>query len=892
VDNERPNPDTLLRWLQTGETQEARGRLKIFLGMAAGVGKTYEMLTQAHRLKADGIDVVVGIIETHGRKDTAALLDGLEIIPRRSQTYRGVTLSELDVDAIVARKPKVVLIDELAHTNAPESRHQKRYQDVEEILNAGIDVFSTLNVQHLESRKDTVEQMTGISIRETIPDSIIDRADEVELIDLPPDVLIERLEQGKVYVSDNIEPARSNFFQKGNITALREIALRLTAEKVDQDLQDFSRERGILRPLKTNEKLLVALGPNPSAERLVRLTRKLAYNLEANWIAVFIETENTLNTEELEAVRNAMDLAKALGAEVITTRSPDIAEAILRVSKENQVTQIILGRPKPSIWSWINFDRKLLDSLLSRAGSIDLHLVETNEQVRPIRLFKPRRVFQSSLQSYALALGTTAFAVLMCLTFQNDLEYSAIGLILLLNAIVQGLYVGQGPLMLSATVTAALWNFLFIPPRYTFFISRLEDVLLFIIFVVGAFVMGSLIRRVRAREITYRNREAQAQTLLDLSEKLAESSNMEHLVKNVSQVVGRTFTTDVAISIVDELNSDNIRNLPWCVWQLDSKDQSLAQWAFSKKIKTGRFTETLRDANGLHLPLITRGKCVGILSLRPRRSRILIANEMQLLDAFASYLAVAIERLLLQESALQNKELEISLQLEKSLVNSVSHELRTPITTISGNISALEDSKILESSTHKTQLLDDMKLALARLNQVVSNLLDVSRLESGVVRAKAQWTDLNDIFSSCRKDLHLFIDLVPSRINIEESKSQILLLVDEALFRQALINVLHNALKYSPISKPVEVKMILQNENLILQILDHGSGVSPESLSIIFDRFKRLEPGKTGGVGLGLPIAKGFLEAQGLSIQAANDPGSGLLVTIAFPPAYYKILPV
>lgn len=858
--------------------------------MAAGVGKTFEMLTQAQRLKASGLDVVVGIVETHGRLDTAKLLEGLEIIPRKVLPYRGVELNELDVDAILKRKPKIVLVDELAHSNAPESRHAKRYQDIEEILTAGIDVFSTLNVQHLESRKETVEQMTGINIRETIPDSVIDRADEVELIDLPPDILIERLEQGKVYVAGNIDNAKANFFQKGNITALREIALRLTAEKVDQDLQGFSREHGILKPLKTSEKLLVALGPNPSAERLVRLTRKLAYNLEATWVAVFIETENNLEGTELEAARKAMDLAKALGAEVITARSPDIAEAILRVAKENQITQIILGRPKPSFWSWLHSDRKLLDTLLLRAGAIDIHLVETNELARPIRLLRPLGNFRSPLRSYGLAIGTTVFAVLMCLVFQNDLEYSAIGLILLLDVIVQGLYVGQGPLMLSAALTAALWNFLFIPPRYTFYISRLEDVLLFAIFVVGAFVMGSLIRRVRARELTYRNREAQAQTLLDLSEKLSEASNLEHLVKNVTKVVGNIFTTDVAISLIDETNPESLRNLPWSAWQLDSKDQSLAHWAFSKRVKTGRFTDTLRDATGLHLPLVTRGKCVGILSLRPRRSRIFVSDEMQLMDAFASYLAVALERLLLQESALQNRELEISLQLEKSLLNSVSHELRTPITTITGNLSALEDPKLFENQNLRSQFIADIKTALTRLNQVISNLLDVSRLESGVIRTKAQWTDLSDIFIGCKKDLIAFKDLEPSRIRIAENKSQILVLVDENLLRQALMNILHNALKYSPLDTTVEVRTLENEAGLLLEILDHGPGVSTDNLSLIFDRFKRLDPEKTGGVGLGLPIAKGFLEAQGLSISAKNGTSSGLLVTIQFPSAYYKIL--
>lgn len=728
AEDSRPNPDALLAALQRDERQQRRGRLKVFLGMSPGVGKTYAMLEAARRELATGRDLVIGYVETHGRAETDALIAGLPTIPRRIFEHRGVALGEMDLDAILARRPSLVLVDELAHSNAPGSRHPKRHQDVVELLDAGIDVFTTLNVQHVESRAETVREITGATIHETVPDSLLDDAD-IELVDLPPTELLARLAQGKVYVAERAAEAVKSFFREGNLTALRELALRLAAEHVGQDTQHFRTAHSIERVWKTGPRLLVALSPSPLSESMARWTRRMADNLRAPWLAVFVDTGRPLVEGEQKRLTANLALARELGAEVISTSDEDVVAAVLRVARQHNVTQIIVG--KPAGWRVLDLLRggSVLSRLIRESGNIDVLCVRADgAEARP-REAGLRPVFASSGRQYLVAFGVVLISTLLNLLFRSWTGHYTPSLIYLLAVVGLALFVGRGPVLLAAAAGALLWNYLFLPPTYTLYITSFQDALMFGMFFVVALAMGQLTARLRAQQAAERERERQATALYLLTRELADGKDLAELLGVVVRQLSEVFAAEVAALLPESGTEESLVAYPFGTLAVSEKELSVASWAYRNAKPAGRSTDTLPSAEALYLPLTTTSGCLGVVGLRFRSGRLLSQAQRGLLDSFVRQIALVLDRQRLRDAEQGAQLLAESERLGKTLLNSVSHELRTPLAVITAASGALKGAADLTEM--QARLVGEIEQAGARLNRLVRNLLDVARLESG-----------------------------------------------------------------------------------------------------------------------------------------------------------------
>lgn len=882
-DDQRPDPDLLLAAIQKVEASKTRGRLKIFLGMAAGVGKTYAMLEAARLRKAEGVDVVIGYVETHRRAETEALVSGLEVIPRRRQEYRGAILEEMDTDAVLARQPQLALVDELAHTNAPGSRHAKRYLDVIDLLEAGIDVWTTVNVQHFESRADTVRQITGIRVQETLPDSILDLANEIELIDLSPDDLRKRLAEGKVYTPERIETAANNFFRVGNLTALREMALRLTAERVDHQLQDYMAIKQIAGPWKSGERLMVAVGPSPFSGKLIRWTRRMAYNLEATWFAVYVETAQTLSTEAREQLARNLALARSLGAEVLSVTGSDIAESLLRLAHQRNITQVVMGKPQHSRLQTILRGGSLVDRVIRASGEIDVYVVTGDEphETSPQRILLPQPQLHSSARSYGAAVLIVAVITAIDLWLFSQLPwlgYQAVGLTELLAVLLIAIYVGRGPALLAATISAIAWNFLFIEPRLTFAISQVQDVILFLLYFVIAIFVGNLTARVRTQERLARYTADRTLALYALAHETATAVNMDDVLHTAVTQIQRIFQVDVAV-LLSSGGALAEQTHPSSTMTLDEKERSVALWSFEHAKPAGRFTDTLPLATVQIFPLLTPNRTVGVVGLRFQRDQRLTADEAALLETFINQVALVIEREMLDEAAQQSAMLRESERLYTTLLNSISHELRTPIAAIKGAASGL--NAYVPASTDGEMLLRDIHTAADRLNRLVENLLDMSRLESERLQLKREWCDLGEIIGVAVKDVGTCAEDHPIHIQVQPGLP--LIEVDFVLFEQALVNLLENACRYSPSGKPITITAEQGDRAIAIHIEDEGAGIPPNQLDLIFDKFFRVPGTPTGGTGLGLSISRGLIEAHGGTLTASNREQGGARFTIRLP---------
>jgi len=868
AESNRPDPDTLLAALHKEQAQEDRGQLKVFLGMAAGVGKTYAMLEAAQRQRAEGRDVVIGYVETHGRRETDALIEGLEAIPRSPIVYRGVTLAEMDLDAVLARRPSLAVVDELAHTNVAGSRHPKRYQDVLEILEAGIDVYSTLNVQHLESRADTVREITGATIRETVPDSVLEGA-EIELVDLSPEDLLKRFEDGKVYVAEHAEVARLHFFQIGNLTALREIALRLAAERVGQDVREYMQARQITGPWKTSHRLLVAVSPSPLSEQTIRWTRRLADGLGCSWIAAHVETSRVLSEKEQTRLTRHLALAKELGAEVRTTADDDVVRGLLHVARDQNVTQIVVGKPAGS--SWLSFLRGglLLPRLVRDSGTIDVHVVraDTGQESERRPLWQGPAASEGS--QYLTAAGVVAAVTLVNLLLTPYIHSRTIGLIFLMAVVGLATRLGQGPVYLAATLSAVLWNFLFLPPLYTLYIRSLENAMMFGTYFVVALAMGHLISRVRARERMDRRREERATAMYLLTLKLADASTWEEIERIAVANVEQVFKTQASLLRPDA--GGRLRT------PLSEKDHSIAQWAFLHNQPTGRFTDTLPMADAMYLPLRTDGDVLGVLRIRWQQPSPPNLDQQALLEGFQRHIALVLDRQRLRETEAQARLLAESERFSRALLNSISHELRTPLAAITSAASGLTG----QPQDIQRALICEIRQASDRLNRVVGNLLDMTRLESGHVRPHLDWCDVNDLVHAALQRVEK--DLAGRPIGTDVPKDLPLVRMDTVLMEQALANLLLNAAIHTPAGTPVQVIVSVQDRDLSITVADRGPGLATEVLPRVFEKFYRAPGSPAGGTGLGLPIVKGFMEAQGGGVQVKNRAGGGAAFTLALP---------
>jgi len=861
----RPNPDALLAEIQREERAAKRGKLKIFFGMSPGVGKTYAMLEAAQARRREGVDVVVGIVETHGRPETYALLAGLPIITRKRIEYRGVTLEEMDIDAILARRPQVVLVDELAHTNAPGSRHPKRYQDVLELLDAGIDVYTTLNVQHLESRVDVVQQITGITVREAVPDSVIDQVDEIELIDLTPEQLRKRLAEGKVYLGERAATAADNFFREENLTALREIALRTTAERVDQELR---AKRG---KWQSSQRLAVGVGPSPYSAQLIRWTRRVAGAMDAPWLAIYVETSTPLGDDEKARLTKNLSLARQLGAEVVATAGDNVANAMLEVAREQGVTQIVVGKPLGHPVLEFLRGGSMATKLIRHSGDIDIHIVRAEKTGGAQRRRRVTDWLGSNLlRDCGWGLGAVAAVTVVNWFLQRVTGYWAVALVYLLLVVLLAMVMNRWAVLLVAALSAMLWNFLFIPPILTFRITHFHDAMMFVMYFVVALVIGHFTNQLRVREAAERRRERRTAALNRLLESVTASTSLADGLARAVKEVDALFQARTAILL------DGAPH-PASTFQPDEKELAVAAWSLEKEQIAGRFTDTLPDAAAMYLPL----RKLGVMGVCFDDRKTLTMNERDLLETMAGQIAVMIESYQLMEEAQAARIAEESERLHRTLLDSVSHELKTPLAVIRAATDGLDTQLADGGPPLAKTFLDEVKSANRRLDRIVTNLLDMTRIESGRTPLNFEWSDVRDLLESAAEQLSN--EISRERIQIRVPDDLPLVRLDFGLIEQALCNLLINAVQHSPAGSPVEMIARLDSDALELRVRDHGTGVTPGEERKIFEKFYRGADSKTGGSGLGLSIVAGIARAHGGEVSAANNPDGGATFTMRLP---------
>jgi two-component system, OmpR family, sensor histidine kinase KdpD len=878
-DQSRPDPDTLLQLLKKEEEKEKRGKLKIFFGMCAGVGKTYDMLKDTQVALSKGVDVVVGYVETHKRSETEALLTGLPVIPRKIIEYKGTTLEEMDLDAIISRKPQLVLVDELAHTNVSGSRHTKRYQDVLELLDNGIDVFTSLNVQHLESRAETVAQITGSIVRETVPDSIFEAADEVEVIDISPDELLKRLIEGKVYTPERSKRAIENFFRKGNLTALREMSLRLTAERVDQQLREYKQTKRISETWKSGTRLIVGISASPQSISLIRWARRVSYTMDASWVVVYVETSEKTTEQETEQLSKNIKLAQELGAEIVTTSDEDIAGALLRVAREQNATQILIGNPKRHV---LFGSRRLINDLLQKSEDIDIYIVGHEEEENQRRSFFQRiPKVQSGFPQYVLAAMIILGVSLACIPLARFIDYKTISYIILFAVSLLPLGMGRGPVLLGAACGALAWDFFFISPLYTFSVSRIEDVLMLLVFFIVATVSGTLSARVRERERAVHQREMRSSALFALTKDLSSAHSQDEVIQATIANIKKFFDADVAVFLGDSDGDMSQQAHTASSWIPDEKESGVAAWTYWNEKKAGKNTDTLPFAQATYYSMSGPRYPVGVIGVRVRQNEKLGIDQEILLENFIAQIASAVERELLNEVTKKSIVVAESEKLYKTLFNSISHELRTPIAAIMGASENLLAANQTQVSSTTSELYNEIHIAAERLNRLVANLLDMTRLESGMIQPKLNWCDVRDIINTTLKGLEREID--QHKVTVTTQEDLPLVKLDFGLIEQALTNLVYNASVHTPPGTQIEIQALVENDHCIITVADNGPGIPKSDINKVFEKFYRAEGTSTGGTGLGLPIAKGFIEAHRGTLSVRNKIQGGTEFKIEIP---------
>ncbi len=877
----RPNPDLLLEKIRKEEIELPKGKLKIFFGMCAGVGKTYSMLQAAQKARADGINVVIGIVETHNRAETEELLEGLEKIPMKEILYRESRFKEFDLDAALKRKPSLIIIDELAHTNIPGSRNVKRYLDVLELLNNGIDVFTTLNVQHIESRSETVRQITGAVIRETVPDSILDEADDIELVDITPDKLLQRLAEGKVYAEERSKQAIQNFFRKGNLTALREMALRITAERVNKDLRDYKVEKNIFETWKSGLRLMCAIGPSPYSANLIRWTKQLADSMEATWLAVYVETDQKISEDNKNFLSQNFKLVKELDGELITTQDINVIDGLIRIAKENSVTQIVIGKSRKPKIAKLFSSKEFIKNLLIKSGDIDVYVVGGERRETKNFLYDFKAISHSPLSKYFYSAAIVVLFVIISFFLQSMVGYNFISLLFLLIISILPLFnFGFGPVLLAALLSAVSWNFFFIPPRYTFHIERPEDALMFFMYFIVASVTGFFSTKVRTQQKFLKQREEKTKALYYLSKELSSAAGLDDVAGISVRKIEEAFKAEAALIFSESEKKLNAKPHPSGSFIINDSEWVYAQWCFSNNQKAGRFTNTLPNAEATYYPLKSKSGMLGVLGIKLKEDSYLSFEQEDLLSSFLDQITTAIEREYLNELAKKSLLAEESEKLYKTLFNSISHELKTPITTIISATSSLSEKEVYTNESAQSKIINEIKVAAERLHRLVENLLDMARLESGNLTLKKNWHSINDLLNSCVERLK--DESANHKLSIKLD-DDFVFRFDYALLEQALVNIIHNSIIYTPPGSEIKIRAHLQNQNCIITISDNGKGFGNEELTNLFKKFYRSADSKTGGTGLGLSIAKGLIDAHGGSISAANGNTGGAVFTIILP---------
>jgi two-component system sensor histidine kinase KdpD len=881
-DERRPSPEAMLKLAQAEEAEAVRGKLKIFLGYAAGVGKTYAMLEAAQERKRDGRDVVAAYVESHGRPETDALLEGLEVLPKARIEYQRVFLPEMDLDAVLDRRPQIALVDELAHTNAPGSRHEKRWQDVEEILAAGIDVYTTVNVQHFESLNDVVVQITGIAVRETVPDSLLDLAAEIRLVDIPPEDLLQRLREGKVYVPEQAAFATEKFFRPGNLIALRELSLRRAAARVDEEMRAYMEARAIPGPWPAAERLLASISGSPFSERLIRTTRRLADELKAPWFTVYVETPGggRHEQENRERVWKDLRLAESLGSQVATLTATSVAEAVIDYARSHNVTQIVVGKPaKPR---WREFLRlPLVDRIIRLSGAIDVHVVsyEPVEAGKGEALPGQRRPI--SLTGYLASVAMVVATTLACLLVRPFIAPTNMVMVYLLAVVLAALRLGLKPAILTAFLGVLAFDFFFVPPHLTFNVADTQYLITFVaLFTVGS-VISTLVSKASERAEAVREREVQTSSLYYLSRDLAAAADIETLVEAVVRNIGESLHAKTAVLLPEGDRLEVVASSRGL--KHDLKEMAVADWAFRNRQPAGQGTETLVSAGFLYLPLQTAGSSLGVLGVRLKKDADYRSTQVRrLLDAFATQTAMALERVQLSRQAEQAQILQARENLERALLNSISHDLRTPLVSITGALDTLRDKVHTLADESRLELLDTAWEEAERLNRFVGNLLDMTRLEAGAIKLKKELCDVQDLVGCALAALERRIG--EREVDVRLPADLPLVRMDMVLMTQVLVNMLDNALKYSPPERGIMISAVADDGRLDIEVADRGPGIPAQDLKRVFDKFYRIPvPEGVRGTGLGLSICKGIVESHGGTIRAENRTGGGLRVIVTLP---------
>jgi two-component system, OmpR family, sensor histidine kinase KdpD len=878
----RPDPETLLARAEEEEARKSRGRLKLFFGAAAGVGKTYAMLEAARELKVDGVDVVVGVVETHGRAETKALLEGLEILPLRPVAYRGTTLKEFDLDAALARRPAVILVDELAHENAEGSRHAKRWQDVLELVDAGIDVYTTLNVQHLESLNDLVAKITGIVVRETVPDSVLERADEIELADLPPDELIQRLREGKVYVPQQAQEAMRNFFRKGNLIALRELALRRTAERVDAQMQAYMRDHAIAKTWPVAERVLVCISPNPHAGQLVRAGRRLATRLGAEWIVAYVETPASarLSQADRDRVVQTLRLAEQLGAETATLSGPAMSDEILAYARARNVSKIVIGKPGRSVWKRILLG-SIADALVRGSGEIDIHVVSGEKETaepKPER----RRAERTAWAAYAEALGVVGLCTAIAWLMFPHFGLSNLIMVYLLGVVAVAARSGRGPTVLASIVSVATFNVFFVPPYFSFAVADTQYLVTFAVMLVVALVISGLTVRIREQADAARDRERRTAALYAMSRELASTRGVDDLLAIAIRHIVEVFPAEVAVLLPDSTGRLALRSVPAATLGSDAAERAVAEWVFAHRELAGLGTSTLPGAAALYVPLIGSRGAAGVLGVKPSEPRVFDSPEqLHLLETFANQTALAIERATLADEAQASQVRMETERLRNSLLSSVSHDLRTPLATITGAATTiLESGSRLDQRTQQ-ELLESVRDEAERLNRLVQNLLEMTRLESGAVQLRRDWHPLEEVIGAALG--RLAKSLGARRVSVSIPPDLPLVKIDDVLIEQVFVNLLDNAVKYTPPDSAIRIIVTATDQSVTAEVADHGPGLPKGQEARVFEKFYRAASEGLRGAGLGLAICRGVVVAHGGRIWAHNLPEGGVAFLFTLP---------
>ncbi len=881
----RPNPDELLARVQAEEAKSHRGKLKIFFGAAPGVGKTYAMLEAARREKAAGVDVVVGYVEPHGRQETEALLEGLEVIPSRQIEYHGMTLREVDVDAIVKRHPKLVLVDELAHTNAEGSCYAKRWQDVEELRDAGIDVYTTLNVQHIESLNDIVAKITGVTVRETIPDHVFESADDLEMADLTAEELLERLAAGKVYVPGQAERALQNFFQKSNLVALRELSLRFAAQRLHQDVELARRERAGKETWATAERLLVCVGPSPTTPRVIRTARRMAAALNADWIATTVEPTAgaSVNPHVREAIAQHLRLAERLGAQTTTLTGDDVADTVLDYARSRNVTKIIIGKTNDSRWKHLLLGT-VVDKLLESSGEIDIYVIHGKPERLPHLAPATHGRQPASWRPYALSAATVLVCAFVAAVFSYwRLSEANLVMVFLTGVAWVGFRYGRGPAILASVASVLTFDFCFVPPNLTFAVSDTQYLLTFVVMLAIGLIVATLTSRLKEQAAHARLREHRTSALYELSRQLSSLSGSEFLVIAAGRQIEAIFEVEAAIYLSHPPGPPELRYGQHTSIPGQPINAIVAQWVAEHDQMAGAATDTLPNATALFFPLVASQQTLGALGVKSDEpSRLLAPDQRRLLEACTSQLALALER---DQMAVAAHEAQVRAETEhlrSSLLSGVSHDLRTPLAVITGASSSLLENSDASEITRR-ELLTTVVDESRRLSRLLDNLLEMSKLESGAAAPNMQWHVLEELVGAAlSRTRH---DLANFHVQVDLPAGLPLVRADGILLEQVFINLLENAARYCPSGSQISLTASVSGSWLLTRIRDNGPGFAPGTEERIFDKFFRgtgLPDGRRGS-GLGLAICRAVVQLHGGTITAANRPGCGAEFTIQLP---------